>query len=84
LPDWQHFGNRKIRGTGNRLGQTLQITRRIHRVGDLVEPVFKQMAVRVEGHRGRPVTEHLLYDLDVRTGRDRQAALDTDALDTMV
>jgi hypothetical protein len=33
----------------------------IHRICDLVKAVLEQVAVRVEGHRGRPVTEHLLH-----------------------
>ena len=45
---------------------------RIHRVCNLVEPVLEQVAVGVEGHRRRPVTKHLLDDLDVRAGRDRE------------
>nr|WP_235503528.1 hypothetical protein [Aeromicrobium sp. Root344] len=47
---------------------------RVHRVGDLIEAVLKQVAIRVEGHRRRPVTEHLLHHLDVCTGRDREGS----------
>jgi hypothetical protein len=38
--------------------------------GDLVEPVVEQVAIGVEGHRGRGVTEHLLDHLDVGTTGD--------------
>nr|WP_246161768.1 hypothetical protein [Aeromicrobium ginsengisoli] len=60
----QHSGNSRL----SALGSACQI----HRVGDLVEAVLEEMSVRVEGHRRRAVAEHLLHDLDVSTGRDRQ------------
>jgi hypothetical protein len=41
----------------------------VHRVGDLVEVVVKEVAVPVEGHRRRGLTEHVLDDLDVGAGR---------------
>ena len=68
-------------GLGQRWGNTRQQTsprpRRfagpIHRVADLVEPVLEEVAVGVERHRRRAVSEHLLDDLDVGAGRDREA-----------
>nr|WP_235508949.1 hypothetical protein [Aeromicrobium sp. Root236] len=60
----QHSGNSRL----SALGSACQI----HRVGDLVEAILEEMSVRVEGHRGRGMTEHLLDDLDVSARRDRQ------------
>ena len=45
---------------------------RVHRVSNGVETVGKQMPVQVERHCGRLVSEHLLNDLDVGSGGDRQ------------
>jgi hypothetical protein len=40
--------------------------------GDLVEPVVEQVAIGVESHRRRGVTEHLLDHLDVGATGDRE------------
>nr|WP_242497974.1 hypothetical protein [Nocardioides glacieisoli] len=45
----------------------------VHGVADLVEPVFEEVAVGVEGHRCRAVSEHLLDDLDVGAAGDGEA-----------
>ncbi|HEX5089632.1 MAG TPA: hypothetical protein VFV89_17625 [Nocardioides sp.] len=45
----------------------------VESVGDLVEPVLEQVAVGVHGHGRRRMSEHLLDDLHVGSGGDRQA-----------
>jgi hypothetical protein len=42
-------------------------------VGDVVETIVEEVAVLVERHGRRLVSEHLLHDLDVGAGRDGQA-----------
>nr|WP_238384812.1 hypothetical protein [Ornithinicoccus soli] len=73
----QHSGNSRI-GLGNSVGALAgsllgRGAGQVHRVGDLVEPVVEQVTVGVHGHRRRGVAEHVLDDLDIGTGRDRQA-----------
>lgn len=41
-------------------------------IGNLAEAVLEQVTLQVQGHGGRLVSEHLLDDLDIRTGRDRK------------
>jgi hypothetical protein len=45
----------------------------VHRGGDLVEPVLEEVTVGVERHGRRAVAEHLLDDLHVGAGGDREA-----------
>ena len=45
----------------------------VQRVTDLVEAVLEEVPVGVQRHGGGGVTEHLLDDLHVRPGRDREA-----------
>ena len=44
----------------------------VHRAADFVEPVFEEVAVGVEGHGRRAVSQHLLDDLDVGSAGDGQ------------
>src|SRR6478672_5446477 len=65
-------------GTQSRYGPRVDLFRlresvcRVHLIRYLVEPIAVQMAVPIERHRGRRMPEHLLHDLHVRAGRDRQ------------
>jgi hypothetical protein len=44
----------------------------VQAVRDVVQLVGEQVPVQVQGHARRGVPEHLLDDLDVPAGRDRQ------------
>jgi hypothetical protein len=45
---------------------------RVEACGDLIEPILEQVPVQIERHCRGLVPEHLLHDLDVRAGGDRQ------------
>jgi len=68
----QHWGN-----TGQRAQVAAALLRGraggIEGVADLIEPVLEEVAVGVEGHGRRAVSEHLLDDLDVSAGGDGKA-----------
>lgn len=44
----------------------------VHPIGQVVESVREQVAVEVQGHRGRVVPQHHLHHLRISSGRDRQ------------
>jgi hypothetical protein len=46
---------------------------RVESVRDGVEAVLEEVSVEVERHRRGLVPEHLLHDLQVGSGRDREA-----------
>ena len=49
-------------------------SRLIHPIRNSVEVVFEQVSVRVEGHRGRGMSEHSLDRFGVGSGTDRDAS----------
>jgi hypothetical protein len=45
----------------------------VHGVADLIQAVFEEVPVGVEGHRRRHMTQHSLYRFDVGSAGDREA-----------
>lgn len=53
---------------GGRDGRTC----RVESFGDIVQSVIEEVAVEVEGHGRRCVSEHLLHDLHIGAGSNRE------------